>query len=194
VQCPAPDSDPGAPRNVALWFNIDEKKVIMLTPQQSKRYRYKRPKKEEKRINNSAFDHLDCFFMIRPHDHDAFKLTTRILQHRLGVLQSEHTSASMRDQSELFKALYQEKQELKKLIENHINHWKRWAWPINQDRDHINEDTRVPTVDGPYYKDSSKMALVSRSDAKCTAKIWESFVSNKFMEGFDQTPVSVSFI
>lgn len=181
-----PDSDPSV-RNVALWFGIDDKDVTLCTPQQAKRYRWKRGlnnnNKSEKQPSNSVFEYLECFFMVRPHDRDAFDLTTRILKHRLGVLRSEHTSESMRDRYETLKALQMEKNQLQTLIEGQVNHWKRWAWPINDGRITVNDETPVPAVDSYYFQDTAKMSrnVDSQFANAATEKIWESFVAQNFM-------------
>ena len=192
-----PECDPAA-RNVALWFNIDEKHVAEYSAQNAKRYRYRPPPKSEEGTG-SHFDILECFFMVRPHDVDAYHLTTRILKHRLGVLRAEHVSTSMRGRHEKLKCLEIEKLELKKLIEFQINHWKRWAWPIKGGRDLVDDNTPIPPVDGYYFEDPDKMQRDMESKTKTsisvTGKIWKSFVSCNFTEDLDSpTSALVSIV
>ena len=169
--------------------------MTLCTPQQAKRFRWKRglnntdtktvSSKVNERSSNSVFDHLECFFMVRPDDRAAYELTTRILNHRLGVLRMEQSSASLRERSEASKALAREKMQLKKRIECQLRYWQRWAWPINDGRQSVDDKTAVPPVDGYYFKDVTKMSLVNDSSPNsptpmtCTAteNIWGSFVN-----------------
>ena len=182
-------------RNVALWFNIDDKDVTLCTPQQAKRFRWKRglntsSSKISERASSSVFDHLECFFMVRPDDREAYGLTTRILKHRLGVLRMERSSASLRERSEASKTLAREKLLLKERIECQLRYWKLWAWPINDGRQNVDDETAVPPVDGYYFKDATKMSLANDSNPDsfapmtCTAteKIWGAFVNKGLVD------------
>ncbi|CAB9516475.1 zinc finger protein 36, C3H1 type-like [Seminavis robusta] len=177
-----PDCDPSV-RDVALWFNILDKDVTLCTPQQAKRFRWKRGGGDNKSPSSSIFDDMDCFVMIRPHDCDASALTTKILQHRLAVLQAHQISYTLLGGNANLLALDRQLSELLKLIVAHMEHWKRWAWPINEGRHHVDEETCVPPVDELYYKDPNSMPNPSNvtkpaaSFDRPSAKIWESFVS-----------------
>jgi hypothetical protein len=179
-----PDSDPTV-RNVALWFNISERDVTLCTPQQAKRYRWKRGSLNKTNTadhdrSNSVFDHQECFFMIRPHDRAAFELTTRILQHRLGVLKAEQLSGSLRERHESLQILDREKLNLKHDIECQIMSWKKWAWPINEGRDNVDDETPVPPVDGHYVFDATNVSSFTAETDPSTAtkEVWESFLIN----------------
>jgi len=122
-----PDCDPSV-RNVALWFHIQDDDVTVCTPQQAKRYRWKRglnnnsPEKKiaKERTQTSVFDHLECFFMVRPDDREAYDLTNRILEHRLEVLRFERSTKSLRERSEVRLRLEREEAMLQTQIESQI--------------------------------------------------------------------------
>ena len=175
-----------------MWFNIDEQDVTICTPQQAKRYRWKRglnnsSNQTNERTSSSVFEYLECFFMVRPHDREAYELTTRILQHRLGVLRMGRSSGSLRERNESSKRLEQEKLRLKERIQCQVEYWKRWAWPINEGRIDVDDQTPVPAVDGYYFKDTIKMSS-ARVDSQgpmttaVTEKIWGTFVSKSFAD------------
>jgi len=162
-----PDSDPQVTRPVALWFNIDEKKVIECTNTQAKRFRWKRGinKKDQSEspgghgmnqadqdqspAKNSPFAVLEHFVMIRPHDQDAYKLATRILEHRVSV-QANELNPNMKDRFDGLKDLDQAKKSLQDDFENLRRYWVAWRWPINSGREIVTKKTPVPSVDGKY--------------------------------------------
>ena len=180
-----PDCDPTV-RGVALWFNIREDDVIMCTPQQAKRYRWKRSIKNDtnETTNNkrpSAFDSLDSFAMIRPHDKEAFDLATEMIRHRLIVTQTERIS-NMRVRFEALKKLEIQKIDLQKRFENLKLHWYIWAWPVNQGRERVDKQTPVPEVDGKYSigkkKPSDGEDGTSLQLGAAVRPIWNSFIVN----------------
>ena len=184
-----PDSDTTV-RGVALWFNIPESEVGECTVQQAKRFRWKKgPKQDERNLENAhnkIFDSRECFFMIRPHDKDAFDLTTNILKHRLQTVEHER-KRSLSDRFEALKILQKEKEALCKTFRNQRRHWISWQWPINTGRQTVEDDTPVPSIDGPYQP------LVDRDNfdfdgedtpvaGNAIQSIWDSFVSTDFSE------------
>jgi len=154
-----PDSDPSV-RGVALWFGIDDEDVTICTPQQAKRFRWKKsmpmaatkpsPTTEGK-VKPSVFESgaLESFPMIRPHDEAAFRLASDMLKHRLAVLKRERVS-NMKDRHENLRKLQQQKNVLQERFKNQLSDWIAWSWPINADREHVDFNTPVPPVEGPY--------------------------------------------
>jgi hypothetical protein len=186
-----PDSDPTV-RGVALWFGIPEHEVSQCTPQQAKRYRWKKATRHDDRprANNdrsSIFDSRECFAMIRPHDRDAFELATDILEHRYETVKAERIS-TLSERSEALKVLQKEKELLRETFGHHKRHWTAWAWPINTGRQTIDDDTPVPPIDGEYNPIIDQEAMSDDygevEGEKVTGSfiqpIWESFVSHKF--------------
>jgi hypothetical protein len=180
-----PDSDP-AVRGVSLWFNISEDEVQLCTPQQAKRFRWKRGLKNNKdeKKDSSIFETLDSFPMIRPDDKDAFDLAKDILEHRCAVLQTERLS-SMRDRFEALKKLEMQKIALQKRFENQKKSWAAWAWPINVGREKVNKNTPVPPVDSHYSLERTEKEETPEEEdsdeGNCVGSavigIWESFLS-----------------
>lgn len=177
-----PDSEPTV-RGVALWFNIDEDTVQLCTPQQAKRFRWKRGIKKEgdKKISASVFDVLDNFVMIRPHDSDAFDLSTDMMKHRLEVLKAERIS-NMKQRYEALRKLASKKKILQERFVNHKRDWIAWAWPINVGREKVDKNTPVPPVDGKYElpgkkikkdEDSSENSVQMGSAVR---RIWDTFL------------------
>ena len=175
-----PDSEPSV-RQVALWFNIAEEDIFLCTPQQAKRYRWKRGlnKKTKSTCNERAslFDFQESFVMIRPHGRDAFELTTRILKHRLEVLKAAQLSVDLQARNEGLRRLEYEHQMLQEKIQAMIFHWKKWAWPITDGRGEIDESTPVPPVEGPYSLEGETLDANGDKPAT-TKKIWESFITD----------------
>ena len=152
-----PDCDPTV-RGVSLWFDIADKDVTVCTPQQAKRYRWKKGVKSNRenasspspsKPKTSAFDSKDCFVMIRASEKEAYDLSTEILAHHLGMLRAERI-ANLRSRSAALGALQIESESLKTTFDNLKHHWQMWAWPINQGRSQVDEQTPVPPVDGEY--------------------------------------------
>ena len=152
-----PDSDPSV-RGVALWFNIDECEVSVCTPQQAKRFRWKKTATPVaaktttgKTGKVSVFDSgvIHSFPMIRPHDETAFRLATDMMKHQLGVLKRERMS-SMKERHENLAKLNAQKKRLFARFQNQLRDWVSWAWPINLGREHVDSSTPVPPVEGPY--------------------------------------------
>jgi hypothetical protein len=210
-----PDSDPSI-RGVALWFNILESDVTVCTPQQAKRFRWKKNgvnpvtqvggnnSTSEAPVKPSIFDTgtIDSFQMIRPHDDSAFRLVTDMMKHRLAVLKRERLS-NMKERFDALQKLQRQEDWLKERFANHRRSWLHWAWPVNRGREHVDENTPVPPVEGPYIISASsgtetKESQEEPSDDKKTdptggndtdsapdsaelgknvGRIWESFVS-----------------
>lgn len=171
-----PDSDP-AVRGVGLWFNIEDKDLTVCTPQQAKRYRWRRsPNKHDsgiktKSTTTTAFNKKECFMMLRPLDQDAYHLTTEILAHRLEVLRAGCIS-NMSDRFGALKALDEENRRLQAVFENLRRHWLTWAWPANRSLDEVFEETPAPTVNS-FYNVSDEL---STSPESAVSRVWNSFV------------------
>lgn len=169
-----PDSDP-AVRGPSLWFNINEKDVTICTPQQAKRYRWKKaPTPNTKKMDDpkkpSLFDNREFFAMIRPLDNDAFELATDILRHRTEVLKTERL-ASMRDRFDAIKGLELEKARLEEIYDHQRRHWLTWLWPVSEGRDEVDDTTPVPPVESLYEPGGDGMA------ESPVPAIWYSFAS-----------------
>lgn len=158
-----PDADPSV-RGVALWFNIDEDAVTLCTPQQAKRFRWKKsmpmaatkPVPTKFDVQNSptisVFDspQLECFPMIRPHNEAAFRLVTDMLKHRLAVLKRERMT-TLNDRLEHLRKLEEQKVLMRdERFVNQVRDWVAWAWPVNAGRERVGVHTPVPPVEGPY--------------------------------------------
>jgi hypothetical protein len=158
-----PDSDPSI-RGVALWFNIGESDVTVCTPQQAKRFRWKKNgvnpvtplgagynSTSTGPVKPSIFDSgtIDSFQMIRPHDDSAFRLVTDMMKHRLAVLKRERLS-NMKERFDALQKLQRQENWLKERFANHRRSWLHWAWPVNRGRENVDENTPVPPVEGPY--------------------------------------------
>ena len=189
-----PDSDPSV-RGVSLWFNIPEYEVSVCTPQQAKRYRWKKgPKHEEIKTDSksTAFEIRECFFMIRPNDRVAYELTTKILQHRLATVKAERL-VTLSARFKNLKMLQQEKDDLAQEFRMQRRHWLSWAWPMNTGRQAVDNDTPVPSVDGLYVpiidnKSLSADSIESATEGSAVLRIWDSFISTKFSDD-DQSEV-----
>jgi hypothetical protein len=188
-----PDCDPTV-RGVSLWFDIADKDVTVCTPQQAKRYRWKKGIKNHdspspllSKPKSSAFESRDCFVMVRPLVKDAYDLSTEILAHYLGMLRSERI-ANLRDRSAALSALQATNELLKARFENMKRHWQTWAWPINDGRSKVDEKTPVPPVDG-MYKPTSQVADEGRvGKVRPVERIWESFVVSDNYSDANTTP------
>jgi len=189
-----PDSDASV-RGVALYFNIPESEMTVFTPAQAKRFRWKRSVKkdndrDEKYKKASAFDAMDSFEMIRPHDTDAFELATTIMMNRLDILQAERIS-SMRQRHDALRALEVRKQALQQRFEALKRHWTSWAWPVNAGRKKVDKNTPVPKVEGPYEFRKGRLAADNGGNdgesndeddglGSATKNVWTSFVKTEF--------------
>lgn len=164
-------------RPVGLYFNIKEEDVITCTPQQAKRYRWK-PNTKKKPSMDELTQGIDCverFEMVRPADSAAFDLATRILRcHREELRVEAFPALDPIKHGQARENVQQEKLELRNLINCHIAHWKRWAWPINAGRENFDEDTPVPSVDAVY--EPSDLF----TDCRNSALIWETFLAADF--------------
>ncbi len=178
-----PDCDSSV-RGVSLWFDIDDRDVTVCTPQQAKRYRWKKGATTSPRsspfapykLKPSKFDSKDCFVMVRPTDKDAYDLSTNILAHHLGVLRAKHLS-NLKDRFEALKKKEEEVVNLKHVFENLQSCWKKWAWPITNGRATVDETTPVPPVDGLYNPTSE-----DEENRPKVQRIWDSFVTSPFQK------------
>jgi hypothetical protein len=169
---------------VALFFNISEADVIECTPQQAKRFRWKRNSgAPEANTKISVFDTRECFAMIRPYDRDAFELATDILKHRLETVKAERLTV-LNERFEVIKILQKEKDVLRESFLAHKRSWINWCWPISAGRQTIDDDTRVPPVDAEYAPIIDCEAMVDQAahetevvKGSAIQPIWESFVS-----------------
>jgi hypothetical protein len=186
-----PDSDPSV-RGVALWFNIPESDVGICTPQQAKRYRWKKgPTKNEGTLvseQSDSFDIRECFIMVRPHDPDAYELATKIIRHRFDTVQAESFS-SLSKRFDCLKELAKEKEKLCQDFKNQRRHWIAWAWPMNTGRQTVDDDTPVPSIDGNYVPiiDRRETTLEDEQDVEpatgwAVQATWDAFVTTKFTE------------
>jgi len=190
-----------------------------LTPQQAKRFRWKKPaatagfkaaESNNKNKTPSIFDSgaIDSFPMIRPHDEPAFRLTTDILKHRLSVLKREKLVA-MKSRAEHLSKLDDAKKCIRDRFENQLRDWISWSWPINDGRERVGPNTPVPPVDGPYElvgSPNGKDVLLPRLDEnRCESsdldvtkganvhRIWNSFIEQcpkRTMENHKPQPLA----
>ncbi|CAJ1942642.1 unnamed protein product [Cylindrotheca closterium] len=185
-----PDSDPSV-RGVALYFNIPKEDVSECTPQQAKRYRWKKSSgaRENNRDKLSIFDKQECFVMIRPFEKDPFDLATRILQHRFDTVKAERLSA-LKQRFAVMKKLTKEKEDLRDTFHIHKKDWIKWSWPVCFGRQNVDEDTCVPSVEAEYIPIVDSGAIMDDDAGSEAIKgsaiqpLWESFVAqvNKFEE------------
>lgn len=174
-----PDCDPSV-RGVSLFFNIPDDAVVQCTPQQAKRFRWRKGKKNKNKSKNkdessSSMDRLESFLMVRTCDPDSFSFTTAVLEHRLAVLKARDGEKRLR--SLLARELNKEKKILQTRFSALNVDWETWAWPShNGNGDILDEDTPVPKVDMEYSAPLSTDGPV--------AAIWDDFTS--FMESSPQ--------
>lgn len=162
-----PDGDSTA-RPVSLWFNIHSNEIVECTVAQAKRFRWKRGLKNAKETRRSPFDHLDNFQVIRPHDKDAFDLTTDILHNRLHMLRAEQI-VNLKERSEKLSLVRYEKDQLKQRFDALLRHWLEWGWPVSKGRVQVDKNTPAPRVDGKYELPVDSLARVDE-DAVCMAE------------------------
>ena len=193
-----PDSD-ATVRGVALWFNIRESDITECTPQQAKRFRWKKQGLKAKKNSSSAttttkkpsvFDTgtIDSTPMIRPHDAPANELVTQMMRHRVRVLQCD-LMCHLRQRFELLQELDRGKVDLKDRFCAQRRDWMAWAWPADFGRESVDASTPVPVVEGPYRLSDS-----SKSHA---CRLWNGFVENVQLWGQhtvvdDETSAGVS--
>jgi hypothetical protein len=202
-----PDSDPTV-RGVALWFGISDDDVTVCTPQQAKRFRWKRPLRsrsntpsptgnmKSNKTSPMSFDTKDCFFMTRPYDTDAYNLVSGMLYHRLGVLRTKRIPQQMMtDRSVALETLTKHDAQLRNLFEHLVQYWTTWAWPVNEGRDHVDANTPAPPIDSKYWhhgapdtgSDDDLSSLGTSSDS-IVKRIWESFVAAGFGDAQQKNP------
>lgn len=121
--------------------------------------------------------------MIRPFDHQAFDLGTKILKHRFATVKTDARKGS-NDSLEVLKRLRQENDELRETFFSQKRSWVDWCWPVTVDRQVIDDNTPVPPVNAEYEplvdydgmdeKSSNESNVVKGSAVQ---PIWDSFVS-----------------
>lgn len=179
-----PDSDPTV-HGVALYFNISESDVVQCTPQQAKRFRWK------KNTNNLAsnFDYRECFKMIRPYDRDAYELATSIMRHRWEVLKAERLSI-LNSRFEAIDRLDKEKELLKSTFLAYKRNWINWYWPVSNGRQIVDDDTPVPPVDTEYLPTIDEESVLNRNKevvkGSAIQNVWDSFVSSPPFKVLDE--------
>jgi hypothetical protein len=211
-----PDSDPSV-RGVALWFNISDSDITECTPQQAKRFRWKKNVPNTTATSSisdnksglasakaSLFDSggIESFVLIRPHDAMAFRLVTDIMKLRLSILKRERMS-NLKERFETQQKLKKQEERLKERFNNQRRSWLHWAWPVNCGRDCVDHTTPVPPVEGPYLlkiKDgsdtkSSEPALDvdSMELGKNIHAVWNSFVGIISEENENERSIMVRF-
>ena len=186
-----PDSDPSASREVSLWFDLPESEITQCTPQQAKRYRWrKRPRtktdsaqsnhhesspagtQRSSRFSSTGnakqaargFEGRASFVMVRPIDPDAYELATGILRHRLAFLQARR-NRNTKDRTIRLEAVLGEKYTILAAHYDALTmHWKKWAWPVTASRGVVTDDTPVPKVDGLYEPTSAGNPVANEED------------------------------
>ena len=175
-----PDCDSSV-RGVGLWFEISESDVTVCTPQQAKRFRWKRGvnnKKQGREDTNglcsvaSKFDVRESFDMIRPSEHNAYTMATNMLVHHLDVLRANRIS-NMCERAIALEGLAAKRKNVENCFDGLVRAWKNWTWPVNEGRDKVDDSSLVPSVDA-FYKPIG-------DDVDCNVlsinKVWESFAS-----------------
>jgi hypothetical protein len=186
-----PDGDSTA-RPVALWFNIPPQKILEVALYEAKRFRWKRGLKNATEKRQSPFDQMDHFQMIRPHNDEAYNLTTEILRNRLDTLQAEQI-VNLKERASKFSKVWQQKDQLKDQFNALLRHWLQFGWPVNKGRSKVDKRTPAPSVDTKYefpvdrnaenHDDAShweSSAQIKQGDGivlmgQKTHRLWESF-------------------
>jgi hypothetical protein len=189
-----PDCD-ATVRGVGLWYGIAESDVTVCTPQQAKRFRWKRGISNKKQgtdvANNtsvaSKFECRESFNMVRPSEADAYDMSTRMLVHRLAVLQAERIP-NLCERSIAIDGLEKKLACVEECFNGLAQSWKRWTWPVNEGRDKVDNNSTVPSVDAKY-KPTGASADVHRA---AVFKIWESFASVGFLTKHENQENEVS--
>ena len=217
-----PDSDPTV-RGVALWFNLSSADITECTPQQAKRFRWKKnvanpsvsssasDKKGSSATKASHFDSgaIENFVMVRPHDGASFRLATDIMKLRLSVLKREKMN-TMKERFEAQQKIKKQEERLQERFDNLRRFWIHWAWPVSCGREYVNDTTPVPPVEGPYVlkmsdgTDKKKVQSGNEQkdpqlDADSTElgknvhSLWNSFVTNITEEKENDDTINVSY-
>ena len=190
-----PDCD-STVRGVGLWYGIAESDVTVCTPQQAKRFRWKRGLSNKKQGRNDAiminsvaskFDYRDSFVMIRPSESDAYDLSTRMLVHRLAVLKAERIP-NLCDRTIALEGLGKNRVCIEECFDGLARNWERWTWPVNEGRSMVDNNSTVPSVDA-NYKPTGASADIHRT---AVFKIWESFASVDFLTAHEKQYNEVS--
>jgi hypothetical protein len=199
-----PDCDPSV-RGVAIWFHIEDEDVSICTPQQAKRFRWKKGIKNNKVAENpdcqneqknskagnkspSIFDSqsiLESYPMVRPQDPVAYALVTDTLKHHLSVLRTERIS-NMKERFEALKTDQSNEKELSNRFQKLRQDWIRWTWPVNAGRDCTDATTPVPPVDAKYEikqisslnpgNESNALGESTKGPGTQVHRVWDSFV------------------
>ena len=159
----------------------------------------------------SLFDSggIESFVVIRPHDAMAFRLVTDIMKLRLSTFKRERMS-NMKERYETQQKLKKQEERLKERFDNQRRSWLHWAWPVNCDRDYVDDATPVPSVEGPYLlkvkggsdKKNSESVDENKDPAldvdsielgKNIHAVWDSFVGNISEEKENECQIMVRF-
>jgi hypothetical protein len=170
-----PDCD-STVRGVGLWFGILESDVTVCTPQQAKRFRWKRGGMAKNKGKNdsstssfrsttsfSKFESRESFAMIRPAERDAYGLTTTILNHRLAVLKADRIN-DMCERAISLDRLEIKRGALEEYFKGLDGSWTNWSWPVNEGRAHVDATTAVPSVDGAYKPVVGEVKATTKSN------------------------------
>ncbi|KAI2497867.1 zinc finger protein [Fragilaria crotonensis] len=168
-------------RGVGLWFEISESDVTVCTPQQAKRFRWKRGVNNKKQGRDdttglcsvaSKFDDRESFDMIRPSEHDAYMMATNMLVHHLNVLRANRIS-NMCERAIALEGLATKRKSVETCFDGLVRAWKNWTWLVNEGRDKVDDSSVVPFVDACYKPISKDVD----SNVLTVNKVWESFAS-----------------
>lgn len=168
-------------RGVGLWFEISESDVTVCTPQQAKRFRWKRGVNNKKQVRDdttglcsvaSKFDDRESFDMIRPSEHDAYMMATNMLVHHLNVLRANRIS-NMCERAIALEGLETKRKSVETCFDGLVRAWKNWTWLVNEGRDKVDDSSVVPSVDACYKPISKDVD----SNVLTVNKVWESFAS-----------------
>ena len=168
-------------RGVGLWFDISDADVTVCTPQQAKRFRWKRGVNSKKQGRDdtsglcslpSKFDSRESFSMIRPSERDAYMMSTSMLVHRLAVLRANDIP-NICERAIAFEGLATKRHSVEKRFDGLVRAWKNWTWPVNEGRDKVDDTSTVPSVDASYKPISDDADHVHAT----VSKVWESFAS-----------------
>ena len=175
-----PDCD-STVRGVRVWYGIAESDVTICTPQQAKRYRWKRGlnKKNDahkSRSTASKFDSLESFSMVRPSERDAYGLSTAFLDHRLAVLKA-NSIPNVCERAIALDRLEKKRDSIEDCFDGLVRTWQSWTWPVNDGREKVDGTSNVPSVDGEYKPTGAD----GTSSVSTVASVWESFASASFV-------------
>ena len=141
-------------RPVSVWFNIPDEEITPCTRQQARRHKRSRHRLRQKRdfenqpedAKISASCPIPPFNCCQPVDDAAFDLITKIMRHRLRVLQYFSSSSD----EQILRTLASEEEALFISFQSQRRFWVTWTWPKRTGSNYIDSNTDVPDVDGAY--------------------------------------------